>query len=54
MFASMGEYKNAIAEYENILEWLEDNGYNMKQEGVYPRRRIEELRMRISDNLDDE
>lgn len=50
MFASLGENEKAIVEYENILVWLEDNGYNMKQEGVYPRRRIEQLRKISSDN----
>lgn len=52
MFASIGENEKAIAEYENILVWLEDNGYNMKLEGVYPRRRIEELRKPSGNNGD--
>ncbi len=44
MFAATGENSKAIAEYENILVWLEQSGYNMKIEGIHPRRRIEQLR----------
>lgn len=44
MFAAMGEKEKAIAEYENILVWLEQNGYNMKIERIHPLRRIEQLR----------
>jgi len=44
MFSAMGENSKAIAEYENILAWLEQNGYNMKLEGIHPLRRIEQLR----------
>ena len=49
MFASIGEYHKAIEEFENILLWLENNGYNMKLEGIHPRRRIEQLR-KLLDN----
>ena len=44
MFASIGEKEKAIKQYEEILEWLEDHGYNMELEGAYPRKRIEELK----------
>ena len=47
MLASMGEKQRAIEQYEEILMWLEKHGYNMELEGVYPRRRIEELRTSI-------
>ena len=52
MFAAIGENEKAIAEFENILAWLESNGYNMKQEGIYPRRRIEQLRKLSDDECD--
>lgn len=42
--AGIGETEQAIAEFENILRWLEKHEYNLDIEGVYPRRRIEELR----------
>lgn len=44
MFAKIGEKERAILQYEEILGWLEEHGYNMELEGVFPRRRIEELR----------
>lgn len=43
MFASIGENDKAVAQFEEILSWLEDRGYNMELEGVYPRKRIAEL-----------
>ena len=43
MFAFNGEKERAIGQYEEILNWLEEHGYNMELEGVYPRRRIAEL-----------
>lgn len=43
MFAKIGEKERAILQYEEILGWLEEHGYNMELEGVFPRRRIEEL-----------
>ena len=43
MFARIGEKKMAIKQYEEILIWLEEHGYNMELESVYPRRRIAEL-----------
>ncbi len=46
MFAATGQTDRAIAQYEDILSWLEEHGYNMELEGVYPRRRMEELRNR--------
>lgn len=42
--AGIGETEQAIAEFENILRWLEKHEYNLDIEGVYPRRRMEELR----------
>lgn len=44
MLAKIGEKEKAIRQYEEILEWLEDQGYNMELESVYPLRRIEELK----------
>lgn len=44
MLAKIGKKENAIRQYEEILEWLEEHGYNMELEGAYPRRRIEELK----------
>ena len=46
MLAKIGKKERAIKQYEEILEWLEDQGYNMELEGAYPRRRIEELKMK--------
>lgn len=43
MLASIGEKEKSIRQYEEILVWLEEHGYNMELEGVYPRQRIEEL-----------
>lgn len=47
MLARIGEREKAIRQYEEILVWLEDHGYNMELESVYPRRRIEELQKEI-------
>lgn len=44
MYAGTGQNDKAIAQYEEILEWLEEHGYNMDIEGEYPRSRIEELK----------
>ena len=44
MFASIGETDKAITQFEEILTWLEEHGYNMELEGIHPRRRIEELK----------
>lgn len=44
MLAKIGKKERAILQYEEILEWLEEHGYNMELEGGYPRRRIEELK----------
>ena len=43
MYVTIGENEKAIAQYKDILEWLEEHGYNMDIEGRYPRRRIDEL-----------
>lgn len=43
MFAGIGEKEKAIRQFEEILVWLEEHGYNMELEGVHPRRRIAEL-----------
>ncbi len=45
MLADIGERERAIKQYEEILAWLEAHGYNLELEGVYPRRRMEELKM---------
>jgi len=44
MLAKIGKKEKAIKQYEEILEWLEQHGYNMELEGVYPRQRIEEIK----------
>ena len=44
LYASMGRTEEAIGQYEEILAWLEGQGYNMELEGAHPRRRIQELR----------
>ena len=44
MYAGIGEKEKAVEQYEEILIWLEEHGYNMELEGVYPRRRIAELK----------
>lgn len=44
MLANMGERERAIKQYEDILVWLKEHGYNMELEGTYPRCRIEELK----------
>lgn len=43
MLAKIGEKEKAVIQYEEILVWLEEHGYNMELEGIYPRRCIEEL-----------
>lgn len=43
MYAVIGENDKEIAQYKEILGWLEGQGYNMDIEGQYPRKRIEEL-----------
>lgn len=43
MFAKNGQKEKAVAQYEEILRWLEENGYNMELEGEYPRQRIAEI-----------
>lgn len=44
MLANMGENEKAIKQYEEILVWLQEHGYNMELEGIQPRCRIEELK----------
>ena len=44
MYASMGEKEKAIKQYEEILVWLEEHGYNMELESVYPLQRIKEIK----------
>lgn len=44
LLAGIGKKEGAIKQYEEIMEWLEVHGYNMELEGVYPCRRIEELK----------
>lgn len=44
MLASIGKKEKAIRQYEEILIWLKEHGYNMELEGVYPCQRIEELK----------
>ncbi len=43
-YAEIGEGEKAIRQYEQILAWLEEKGYDMRLEGAYPMKRIEELR----------
>ena len=44
MFASMGEKEKAIKQFEEILVWLEEHGFNMELESVYPLQRIEQIK----------
>ena len=44
MYASMGEKEKAIKQFEEILVWLEEHGYNMELESVYPLQRIEQIK----------
>lgn len=44
MLANIGEKERAIQQYEEILVWLKEHGYNMELEGTYPRCRIEDLK----------
>jgi len=44
MFAANGENDRAIAQFEEILDWLTNRGYNMELEAAYPLSRIEQLR----------
>lgn len=39
----MGEKEKAIQQFEQILVWLEEKGYNPEAEGQHPRERIAEL-----------
>lgn len=43
LLAKIGKKEKAIQQYQEILLWLEEHGYNMELEGIYPRRCIEEL-----------
>ncbi|HIV17700.1 MAG TPA: tetratricopeptide repeat protein [Candidatus Merdivicinus intestinigallinarum] len=43
MYASTGQTEKAVQQYQGILTWLEEHGYNMDLEGIYPLQRIEEL-----------
>lgn len=47
--AHIGEREKAIAQYEEILVWLKEHGYNMELESEYPCRRIAELQREIAD-----
>ena len=40
----MGEKEKAIKQFEEILAWLEEHGYNMELESVYPMQRIEAIK----------
>lgn len=42
-YVGMGEKEKAIGQYEKILAWLEERGYDMRLEGEYPLRRIREI-----------
>ncbi len=44
LFASTGRTEEAIGQFEEILAWLREHGYNLELEGAHPRRRIRELR----------
>ncbi len=44
MYAAMGEKDKAIKQFEEILVWLEEHGYNMELESVYPLQRIEQIK----------
>ena len=44
MYASMGEKEKAIKQFEEILVWLEEHGFNMELESVYPLQRIEQIK----------
>ena len=44
LYASMGEKEKAIKQFEEILAWLEEHGYNMELESVYPMQRIEAIK----------
>lgn len=48
MFASIGQADKAIAQFEGILVWLKEHGFNMELEGAHPRRRIKELEAAFS------
>jgi len=43
MFAQNGQKAQAVETFEEILNWLEANGYDMELEGTYPRQRIAEI-----------
>ncbi len=44
MYVTMGEKEKAIKQFEEILVWLEEHGYNMELESVYPLQRIEQIK----------
>ena len=43
VLALMGEKEKAIQQFEQILVWLEEKGYNLEVEGQHPRERIADL-----------
>ena len=43
-YVQMGKAEKAVAQYEEILGWLQARGYDMKLESEHPMRRIEEIR----------
>ncbi len=43
-YVSLGEKEKAIKQFEEILVWLEEHGFNMELESVYPLQRIEEIK----------
>ena len=47
LLATTGETTKAIAQYEEILIWLADHGYDLELEGTYPRFQIEQLKDRL-------
>lgn len=47
LFASVGQPDKAIAQFEEILVWLREHGFNMEVESAHPRQRIEELRAQL-------
>ena len=44
MLADIGKKESAIRQYEEILAWLEEHGYNMELESGYLLCRLEELK----------
>lgn len=47
-YAEMGEGEKAIAQFEKILAWLEERGYDMQLESVHPLRRIAQIREQMA------